>query len=422
MTMNPRKKRRSSPFRCLNVYDWFPTDQWINPDQKSSEHHQAFHHEWNQHKHWSFHRKWQKFDFLPRTQYWPKNLHDKRRFLFWRLTWTFGFFPLILLIAFIFIMSKILDIKSISLANTGNLLILICGLPLVIAILATVVGIIIFNRIGVPLADVMAAADAVAEGDFSVRLKEKAPGEFGNLARSFNRMASELERADQQCRNLTADVAHELRTPLHIIQGNLEGILDGVYQADSKTIQATLDEISLLRRLVDDLQTLSLAEAGQLPLHRIPVKISDLLADVLTSFEGQANDAGVAIDNLTPENIGNIELNIDPDRISQVLNNLVANALRHVSKGGWIRLAAQEGQTSVLLTVEDNGAGIAQEDLPYIFDRFWRGDRSRTRGEGGGSGLGLAIARQLVQAHGGKIFVESQKGEGTKFTVELPRE
>lgn len=418
--MKPRKNRRTSLFRWFNVYDWFPTDQWVNHDQKANENHHAIPHEWHDYKHRPFQSEWQKFNFRPRSHYWSKNLHNKRRFLFWRFTRTFGFFPLILLIILMIILGKIFDLKSISLASIGNLLILICGLPVVVSILATIVGMIIFNRIGVPLADVMAAADAVAEGDFSVRLKEKAPGEFGNLARSFNRMASELQRADQQRRNLTADVAHELRTPLHIIQGNLEGILDGVYQADPKTLQATLDEISLLRRLVDDLQTLSLAEAGQLPLHCIPVKISDLLADVLTSFEGQANDAGITIDNLTPENVGNIKLNIDPDRISQVLNNLVANALRHGSEGGWIHIAAQETQNSILLTVEDNGSGIAQEDLPYIFDRFWRGDRSRTRQEGSGSGLGLAIARQLVQAHGGKISVESQPGKGTKFIIDLP--
>lgn len=418
--MKPRKKRRAPPFYWSDFFDWLHTDEWISHDQQSHDHHCSYKNEWHQPHHWQFLNEWKKFDFQPRTHYWSKNLHDKRRFLFWRFFRTFGVFPLFLLIVFIIIISKVFDISSISLANTGNLLVLICGLPVAITILAAVVSVVIFNRIAVPLADVMAAADAVAEGDLSVRLKENVPGEYGNLARSFNRMTSELQRADQQRRNLTADVAHELRTPLHIIQGNLEGILDGVYQAEPKTIQATLDEIGLLSRLVDDLQTLSLAEAGQLPLHLIPVTVADLLADVQTSFEGQAAEAGITLECSIPENVGNLELQIDPDRMSQVLNNLVSNALRHVSEGGWIRLGAEAEFNQVQLTVQDNGVGISPEDLPYIFDRFWRGDRSRTRQTGSGSGLGLAIARQLVQAHGGKISAESQPGEGTKFTIQLP--
>ncbi|MBN1537510.1 MAG: HAMP domain-containing protein [Anaerolineales bacterium] len=418
--MKPRKKRRAPPFDWSNFYDWFHADEWISHAEQSHEHHWPYEHQWHKYKHWPFQDEWQKYDPRPRTRYWSKNLHDKRRFLFWRFLRTFGIFPLIVFIVFIFILSKVFDFGSISLANTGNLLILICGLPVVISILATVVSIVIFNRIAVPLADVMTAADAVAEGDLSVRLKEKAPGEFGNLARSFNRMTSELQRADQQRRNLTADVAHELRTPLHIIQGNLEGVLDGVYQANPKIMQNTLDETRLLTRLVDDLQTLSLAEAGQLPLHPMPVKVADLLADVITGFEGQAAEAGISLESHIPEIVGDLELHIDPDRISQVLNNLVSNALRYVSEGGWIHLGAEAQPGGVRLSVEDNGAGISEEDLPYIFDRFWRSDRSRTRQEGSGSGLGLAIARQLVQAHGGKISVESHPGEGTKFIIDLP--
>jgi two-component system OmpR family sensor kinase/two-component system sensor histidine kinase BaeS len=266
----------------------------------------------------------------------------------------------------------------------------------------------------------MAAADAVAGGDLSVRVRENIPGEFGQLARSFNRMAAELASVEQQRRNLTADVAHELRTPLHIIQGNLEGILDGVYLPSGEHIAATLEETRLLARLVSDLQTLSLAEAGQLPLHRAPLSAADLLEDTATSFSGPAAAAGLELRLELPVPAEELLLDGDPDRLEQVLNNLVGNALRYTPGGGHITLGAQAIAGGVRLTVADSGAGIAPEDLPHIFDRFWKGDRTRARREGAGSGLGLAIARQLVQAHGGQIWAESQPGQGTTFFIDLP--
>jgi two-component system sensor histidine kinase BaeS len=265
-------------------------------------------------------------------------------------------------------------------------------------------------------------------------------------------MIEELERADQQRRNLTADVAHELRTPLHIIQGNLEGILDDVYEPTEEHISATLDETRLLARLVDDLRTLSLAEAGQLPLVWEPVDIAELLADVGTSFSGQAEVAGVdlrikpalpvpstvegpvpsAVEGPVPSTVEGslpngadgapsaMTITADVGRLDQVLGNLMANALRYTPAGGTITLSAEPVDGGVRITVSDTGEGIPAEDLPYLFDRFWRGDRSRSHAGGAGSGLGLAIARQLVQAHGGRIGVESQPGQGTTFTIELP--
>jgi two-component system sensor histidine kinase BaeS len=233
-------------------------------------------------------------------------------------------------------------------------------------------------------------------------------------------MAQELERTDQQRRNLTADVAHELRNPLHIIQGNLEGVLDNVYEPTDAHITATLEETRLLARLVDDLRTLSLAEAGELPLRREAVDVAELLADVRTSFSGQAEAAGldlqVAVDQDLPTIVG------DAARLEQVLSNLVANAVRHTPSGGNITLRAEGTGQGLLIVVQDTGQGIPAEDLPYVFDRFWRGDRSRSHARGAGSGLGLAIARQLVEAHGGRIGVDSEPGVGTKFTIELPQE
>ena len=303
-----------------------------------------------------------------------------------------------------------------------------CSLSLALPLLAGLLARQAFRGIATPLADVMAAADAVAEGDLSVRVpvSEHGPGEFSQLAESFNRMTAELERAAQQRRNLTADVAHELRTPLHIIQGNLEGILDDVYVPTAEHITATLDETRALARLVDDLRTLSLAEAGQLPLVRESVDVTELLADVATSFSGQAEAAGIALCVEPALSLSNgtapspLTISADVGRLDQVLNNLTANALRHTPSGGTITLQAEPVEGGVRISVRDTGEGIPAEELPYIFDRFWRGDRSRSHAHGVGSGLGLAIARQLVQVHGGHIGVESEPGRETTFTIELP--
>ncbi len=318
-----------------------------------------------------------------------------------------------------------------------------CGLALALPMTAIALGIRAFRSVAVPLANIMNAADAVAEGDMSTRVPERGSPEFVRLAQSFNRMVGQLDRVDQQRRNLTADVAHELRTPLHIIQGNLEGILDGVYQPTADHIEATLEETRQLARLVDDLRTLSLAESGQLTLRREAVDVTDLLSDVATSFSGQAEAAEVELqvlgqaenqnNPLAPVSFGEASVSTaatqpvarltilgDAGRLDQVLSNLVANAIRHTPPAGCVTLAAKQVENSIQITVSDTGEGIAAADLPFVFDRFWKGDRSRTHGSGSGSGLGLSIASQLVKAQGGQIGVTSEVGKGTVFTIELP--
>jgi signal transduction histidine kinase len=364
-----------------------------------------------------------------------KDWQRKRGCLFFRFAGVFGFIALLVLggmAALAFLLTRLLggDGQTAVLVWIGG-----CGLALALPLLAATLAARALQGIATPLADVMAAADAVANGDLGVRvpLPMHGPDEFKRLAQSFNRMTEELERADRQRRNLTADVAHELRTPLHIIQGNLEGILDDVYAPSAEHIGATLDETRLLARLVDDLRTLSLAEAGQLPLVWEPTNVTEFLADVSTSFGGQAEAAGI---DLRVETKGDLPtITADVGRLDQVFSNLMVNALRHTPPGGtitlraepvlspfFVKLNAAEGPAhgGVRITVRDTGEGIPAEDLIYIFDRFWRSDRSRSRASGAGSGLGLAIARQLVQAHGGRIGAESEPGHGTTFTVELP--
>ena len=351
---------------------------------------------------------------------WIAERMHKRRFLLRRFV--FFMLPVMLLfltglaVAYWFLFKSL----RVLLPAPEMLLLVLCGIPIAFIAAALTIGGMAFRRIGTPLADVMAAADAVAGGDLSVRVRENIPGEFGQLARSFNRMAAELSLTEQQRRNLTADVAHELRTPLQIIQGNLESIQDGVYEPTREIIGSTLEETRLLTRLVNDLQTLSLAEAGQLPLHPVLVSAADLVEDVKTSFSGQAGAAGVELGSEIVSGDGSLEILVDPDRLDQVLSNLVANALRHTRAGGKIVVRAQHLPAAIRLEVRDSGSGISPADLPFIFDRFYRADPSRVRQPGSGSGLGLAIARQLVQAHGGQIHAESTPGQGTTILIDLP--
>lgn len=299
-----------------------------------------------------------------------------------------------------------------------NIWLLICAAPVAVFVLAVFTMFTMYMRFGKPLGDMFNAIDSVAEGNLSVRVKENKSDMFSELIKRFNKMVEELERAEQQRRNLTADIAHELRTPLHIIQGNLEGLLDKVYEATPEHINNTLDETKLLARLVDDLQTLSLAETGQLPLHPTRFLLADLMQDLTSSFSSQAKAQGITLSSEMDDSAQ--QLNADYDRLNQVLSNLISNALRHTPSGGKISIEAEsiQGQErSVRIRVKDSGVGIASENLPFIFDRFWRGDKSRTNRSN--SGLGLAISKQLILAHKGTIEVESEVGKGTMFVIEL---
>ena len=352
---------------------------------------------------------------------WWRERSSKRRFLFWRFAAIFGAIMAVFLGFFILFVALAYRFLVEAFPQPAVLLGLVCGIPVIFVSLAGIAGGAAFRRVSSPVADIMTAADAVANGDLSVRVREQIPGEFGRLARSFNRMIDQLASIEEQRRALTADVAHELRTPLHIIQGNLEGLLEGVYEPTPEKIQSTLDETQLLARLVNDLQTLSLAESGQLALHREPLLATDLLEDAAAGFSGRAAEEEIELVVQSEGAPDDLTFQGDADRMEQVLNNLVANALRYTPKGGKIILRGEAKGDGVQLAVQDDGIGIPAEDLPFIFDRFWKGDRSRARQTGVGSGLGLAIARQLVRAHGGEIQAESQLGQGTTFRIDLPR-
>ena len=305
-------------------------------------------------------------------------------------------------------------------SGVRNIWILVCGAPVILAVFIIFTLFNLYTRFGRPLDSLFDAINAVGEGDLSARVPENKSDMFSELFKRFNKMVGELERASQQHRNLTADIAHELRTPLHIIQGNLEGVIDGVYEPTHEHIKDTLEETRLLTRLVDDLQTLSLAETGQLPLHPTPFRLADLLADLTSSFSSQA--ASLDIDVQTSLSNPDLELTADYDRLNQVLSNLISNALRHTPSGGTVSIKitpiVDDPNYQLRITTQDTGSGIHPSDLPFIFDRFWRGDKSRT--ERTHSGLGLAITKQLIHAHGGKIEAQSELGKGTTFIITLP--
>lgn len=286
------------------------------------------------------------------------------------------------------------------------------------------------RRISQPLVDLTVATQAVAAGDLSVRVPVRHSGEIRELEIAFNTMTERLSRADELRRNLTADIAHELRTPLSVVRGKVEGVLDGVYPASTEHLEPVLDEIKLLTRLVEDLHLLSLAEAGQLSLEKRATDIVALLRDAQVNFAPQAADRDVTLAlDLPSEETDEFAIQVMADgrRIAQVLGNLLTNALRHTPPGGRVTTSVAISGEMARVSVADTGAGIPSDDLPHIFERFWRGEKSRSRAVGG-AGLGLAIAKYLVQAHGGEIGVISpamldlhcEGAKGTTFYFTLP--
>jgi signal transduction histidine kinase len=269
-----------------------------------------------------------------------------------------------------------------------------------------------------PVRVLTTAARHLGDGDLSQRVPESGHDELGLLSDTFNTMAEGLEKAEKQRRNLMADVAHELRTPIFNIQGRLEAIADGVFEPDADTINSIHQQVKHLNNLVEDVRTLALAESRKLQLDIQPHLITEVLEHCVEDFRAQAELKGISLTLLTDPNIPPIP--IDRTRISQVAHNLLQNAIYHTPSGGEVTVSARKtNHERIRVSIADTGPGIPEESLPFVFDRFYRADQARAI-DTGGSGLGLAIAKELVEAQGGEIWVEAKKGRGSTFFFSLP--
>jgi len=254
-------------------------------------------------------------------------------------------------------------------------------------------------------------------GDYGARVRTTSVDEVGQLAQAFNRMSAELDQLERLRRDLVANVSHELKTPISALRAHLENLLDGVERPDPETLQVMLAQSDRLGRLVDQLLDLSRLESGDVPLQREQVALAPLVSEVLSEIEVARADRGVALERRLAEDLPPVFA--DRERIHQVLFNLLDNAVRFTPDGGSVTVSAERHDGAVDVHVADTGSGIAPEHLPRLFERFYRVDPARSKKEGG-TGIGLAIARSVVEAHGGRIWAESSPGQGSVFTFELP--
>jgi histidine kinase len=292
------------------------------------------------------------------------------------------------------------------------------------SIAAIVVSIFVSRQVIAPIRRIMLASQRIADGKYDQRVQVpegpigRGLDELGQLSVSFNQMADKLEKAEALRQQLIGDIAHELRTPLSTIKGFMEGLMDGVLPAEDETFIQVHQEAERLQRLVGDLQDLNRVKAGGINLERKPTVVKDLLEGTVKRLERQFEEKGVTIELELEEDLSQIM--IDPDRIGQVLLNIIGNSLQYTPPGGTVTICAQEKDQDIRLTVKDTGIGITPDDLPKVFTRFFRVDKSRSR-VGGGSGIGLTISKHLVEAHGGRITAESEGlGKGSTFTISLP--
>jgi signal transduction histidine kinase len=257
------------------------------------------------------------------------------------------------------------------------------------------------------------AAHRIESGDYSAQVPEWGSQDIRSVARAFNSMSARLKTTDEQRRGFLADVAHELRTPLSVIRGQAEAISDGMYPADAAHLAPILDATETLERLVEDLRTLALTDAGNLELKKETTDLGQLARDTVESFRSQAESAGISLSTEVADNVPTLD--VDPARIRQVISNLLSNAIHHTPSGGSVKVAVSSARDQVTLTVADTGEGVPAELLPHVFERFVKGPYSK------GSGLGLAIAHDIIAAHGGSIGVQNQPGGGTSVTVKFVR-
>ncbi len=300
-------------------------------------------------------------------------------------------------------------------------------LLLLTALVALPIGLltalVIGNYVSRPVVAVSDAARRVAAGDLSARAQVKGGlsqrGEAGELVRDFNKMAAALESLEQERQNMITDVAHELRTPLTIIQGQVDAIQYGVVPLDRSEVTKLSRHIELLSRLIKDLRVLSQADSRRLTLSVAEVDLQSLAADIVDGFQDQAVAGGITL-QLESRLPGPLVVEIDGDRIAQILINLLGNALRHAPAGGQVTVTLEGSGAAAQLSVRDSGEGLKEEELERVFQRFYRTDASRNRSSGG-TGLGLAISRAIAELHGGSLTASNREGAGTEFRLELPR-
>jgi two-component system sensor histidine kinase BaeS len=283
--------------------------------------------------------------------------------------------------------------------------------------LALILALILSRNLTRPIRELTAATREVSGGAWSQQVPVRSKDELGQLASSFNGMSADLVRSIQLRRQMTADIAHELRTPISIILGHAEGVHDGVVPASPETFEIIRDEAGRLERLVEDLRTLSMADAGELTLMKRPYPPHQLLADVQKTYAHGATQQQVTLELSAPPHLPDIE--VDPQRMRQVFTNIVDNALRYTPAGGRILLSARQDGARIEFRVQDSGPGVPAKELPRIFERFHRVQSARSRTEGG-SGLGLAIARSIVERHHGSISAESSPGRGLAILLQIP--
>jgi signal transduction histidine kinase len=297
-----------------------------------------------------------------------------------------------------------------------NLLLLYSGLGA--GLFALALGVLLSRAIARPIRELTRATHAIAQGDYNQQVNVRSRDELGELAQAFNKMSAELSRSTNARKQMTADIAHELRTPLSLILGHAEAVHDGVLQPTPENFEIVREEATRLEHLVEDLRILSLADAGELTIQPQTISPARLLEEVAALYRFQTQTKNLALDLDLASPLPDLEA--DPGRLTQVLTNILDNAIRHTPAGGLITLAASRVTSGgVALSVRDSGPGLPASDLERIFDRFYRADESRAR-DHGGSGLGLAIAKSIVQAHGGTIRAESEEGKGLTIIITLP--
>ncbi len=286
-----------------------------------------------------------------------------------------------------------------------------------VSLLALAVSVVLASAITGPVSEMTAAVEEITAGKLEQQVPVRTDDELGALARSFNRMSDRLARATRAREQMTADIAHDLRTPLTVLSGHLEGLSDGVLKPTEDRFKLMYAETQQLQRMVQDLRMLSLADAGELKLYCHQTEVCEILERAVQAHALQAAESGISLDMACGGDLP--VLRVDPQRMAQVMDNLISNALRFTSKGGRVTLTAVHSDAVVRITVSDSGQGIPPESLPYVFERFYRSDAARFQ-QGSESGLGLAIVKGIVVAHGGTISVDSVYGEGTSFTISLP--